>query len=312
MGTAVAPCLAQSPGHQRKESAMKSDTTQRSPAGSVPGTNGLPKLLLRAADGALAEVYLHGAHVTSWLPAGAADERLFLSATSRFADGEPIRGGVPVCFPQFADQGPLPMHGFVRTSAWSLLAVRQRADGVAEAVLRFRDTPATRALWPHAFTADLTVSVSGRTLVLALEVTNDGDAPLAFTGALHTYLRVANAPGTFVRGLEGAHYRDKVAKLDDVVEKSARLAVDRPLDRVYRTAPPVIGVEEPGRTTKISATGFADTVVWNPGPAKSPEPSDLEPDGYLRMLCVEAAAASTPVEVAPGATWRGTQMLVAA
>ena len=38
---------------------------------------------------------------------------------------------------------------------------------------------------------------------------------------------------------------------------------------------------------------------------------DLEPGGFARMLCVEAAAASAPVRLAPGATWRGAQELTA-
>ncbi len=278
---------------------------------TLVGHGGLPKIALAAADGARAEVYLHGAHVASWIPAGSRDDRLFLSATSHFAEGNPIRGGVPVCFPQFANLGPLPMHGFVRTTAWEPIVVQNLADGAAQARLRFRDTVATRAAWPHPFTLELTVTVSGRTLALGLAVTNDGTAPLAFTAALHTYLRVADARRTVVEGLAGAHYRDKVLQHDDDIQAAPQLPVDRPLDRVYRAAPPVIAVVEPERTTNVTATGFADTVIWNPGPAQNPAPSDLEPDGYLRMLCVEAAAASAPVHVAPGATWHGTQTLTA-
>ena len=70
----------------------------------VPGLGGLPRIELAAADGPRAEIYLHGAHVTSWFPAGATDDRLFVSTKAIFADDAPIRGGVPICFPQFADQ----------------------------------------------------------------------------------------------------------------------------------------------------------------------------------------------------------------
>jgi D-hexose-6-phosphate mutarotase len=37
----------------------------------------------------------------------------------------------------------------------------------------------------------------------------------------------------------------------------------------------------------------------------------MEADGYLQFVCVEAAAAGYPVRLAPGATWRGVQLLVA-
>ena len=59
-----------------------------------------------------------------------------------------------MCFPQFADQGALPMHGFVRTTAWSLVRAGRPATGAAQATLRIAATPAMRALWPHAFTLD--------------------------------------------------------------------------------------------------------------------------------------------------------------
>ncbi|HEX6371728.1 MAG TPA: hypothetical protein VF006_22595, partial [Longimicrobium sp.] len=61
----------------------------------------LPKLRLSHASGATAEVYLHGAHVASWVPAGGT-EALFVSRAATFAPGKAIRGGVPVIFPQFA------------------------------------------------------------------------------------------------------------------------------------------------------------------------------------------------------------------
>ena len=285
--------------------------TTTSAASTLAGIGGMPKLVLVAADGARADVYLHGAHVTSWIPAGTGDDRLFLSATSRWGEGEAIRGGVPVCFPQFADQGALAPHGFVRTTAWTLVRAERQATGAAQATLRISATPAMRALWPHAFTLALTVTVGGNTLALELAATNEGDTPFEFTGALHTYLRVADVRQTFVRGLEGVHYRDKVLRLDDDVESAPRLAVDRHLDRVYRAVPAVVAVEEPARTTEVRATGFRDTVVWNPGPERGATMDDLEPGGYARMLCVEAAVASAPAIVAPGATWRGMQALAA-
>lgn len=277
----------------------------------VPGNGGLPKVAIVAADGARAEIYLHGAHVTSWRPAGADGDRLFVSATTPFATGVPIRGGVPVCFPQFADTGPLPMHGLVRTATWRLLRAGRLADGRAQALLRIEDSEATRALWPHAFALDYEVTAGGDTLDVALQVANPGPVPFAFTGALHTYLRVADIRAVRVRGLEGAHYRDKVLAKDDVVERGAELAIDRFVDRVYHTAPDRIDVLAPDHTFAIRATGFPDTVVWNPDAKKGATIPDLEPDGYRRMLCVEAAAARAPVVVTPGNPWRGTQTLVA-
>ena len=86
--------------------------------------HGLDALELIAPDGARAVVALHGAHVLSWTPAGA-PEQLYLSPKSEFTAGQAIRGGVPVCFPQFAARGPLPKHGFARTRPWQLVSAEQ-------------------------------------------------------------------------------------------------------------------------------------------------------------------------------------------
>ncbi|MFO1396219.1 MAG: D-hexose-6-phosphate mutarotase [Burkholderiales bacterium] len=282
-----------------------------SPAPLVPspGLGGLPRIGLVAADGARAEIYLHGAHVTSWFPAGAGEDRLFVSEKAIFTDDAAIRGGVPICFPQFADQGALPMHGFVRALPWQLVQAGELPDGRAQAHLRCAATGATRASWPHAFVLDYTVTVGGATLSLVLDVHNPDTIDFAFTAALHTYLRVRDLRATRVRGLAGAHYRDKVLGVDDAVEAAQELPIDRFVDRVYRAAPADLVMLEPGRRLDIRTAGFCDTVVWNPDAPKSASIADMEAGGYLRFLCIEAAVAHAPVTVAAGATWHGAQTL---
>jgi glucose-6-phosphate 1-epimerase len=277
----------------------------------VPGTGGLPKLVLVAAGGARAEIYLHGAHVTSWHPAGDGDERLFLSRRSRFGPGAAIRGGIPVSFPQFADQGPLPHHGFARDLEWRPVLAYRSPSGAAHAVLRLVDTGATRALWPHPFIAELAVTIHARALEVALAIENTGPAAFEFTVALHTYLRVLDIGDVRVTGLQGARYRDKVRGADDCLETAAALAVPGEIDRVYHAAPDALAVREPGRVTSVRATGFPDTVVWNPGPVRARDMDDMEPGGETRMVCVEAAASRAPLVLPSGAQWRGTQTLTA-
>ncbi len=66
---------------------------------------------------------------------------------------------------------------------------------------------------------------------------------------------------------------------------------------------------EPMRAMSVRATGFPDTVVWNPGELAGAALNDLDPGGYARMLCVEAAAVRTPVKLGPGERWQGSQSL---
>ena len=61
----------------------------------IAGNGGLAKVQV-TAPAAAGEIYLHGAHVTSWKPAGK-EEVFFVSPNSIWQDGQAIRGGVPIC-----------------------------------------------------------------------------------------------------------------------------------------------------------------------------------------------------------------------
>jgi len=269
-----------------------------------------PIVTLRADDGAVAEIHRHGAHVTSWRPAGDGEERLYLSGRSGFGDTAAIRGGVPVVFPQFALDGPLPRHGFARTMAWSLGCIAREADGAADAEFVLRDSAETRAVWDATFKAVLAVTVIARQLAITLRVENTGDSAFRFTAALHTYLRVRDAADAEIIGLRGAPYRvsgDRALVTDD----ADRLRVHEYVDRVYVGAPPRLELREPDRTMIIEAEGFPDAVVWNPGAERAASIDDLDPGGERQFVCIEAAVVQTPVTLGAGRRWAGTQTLTA-
>jgi D-hexose-6-phosphate mutarotase len=65
------------------------------------GEGDLPKICCASTDGKHSvEVYLFGATLTSWK----CDykERIFLSQNALFNGVKAIRGGIPICFPQFS------------------------------------------------------------------------------------------------------------------------------------------------------------------------------------------------------------------
>lgn len=268
-------------------------------------------VVIRAADGATAEVHHDGAHVTSWRPAPDGDERLFLSTRSVLREGAAIRGGIPVIFPQFAAEGPLPRHGFARTMRWTLDSAEERAgEGIARFTLS--DSDATRAVWPAAFRASIIVRVAGSRLSVALRVQNPGDATIRFTAALHSYLRVKDVTRTAIEGLHGCRYRESSAPGVFQVDDSQQLHPSGELDRVYVEVERPLLVREPSRTLAVSATGFRDVVVWNPGAAKAAAMADMEPGGERHMLCLEAAAVQVPIALAAGEVWEGVQHFDAA
>jgi glucose-6-phosphate 1-epimerase len=267
-----------------------------------------PVLALHAEDGATATIHRHGAHVTSWCPA-AGDERLYLSARSGFEGNAAIRGGIPIIFPQFATEGPLPRHGFARTSTWSLGGVSRGAAGEAQMDLVLRDSPATHAIWDAAFRAIVSVAIFSRQMAVSLIVENVGDAPFSFTAALHTYFRVRDVADAVIVGLRGTRYRGEDRQL--VVDDAERLRVDGFLDRVYVGAPSRLELHEGGRRMLIDAEGFPDAVVWNPGSERAAALTDLDPGGERQFVCIEAAAVQEPITIGPGRRWSGTQTLTA-
>lgn len=258
-------------------------------------------IALQSTDGARVSIHRHGAHVTSWLTPND-DERLFLSPRAEFAPGKAIRGGVPIIFPQFDREGSLPRHGFARTSEWDVIDV---ADG--EARLRLHITDEMRAVWPHEYVAEYHVRVGDDELELMLDVTNNGDTPITFTCALHTYLRLNDVREVRVDGLGGLRVADKIAGATRV-EDADVITITGETDRIYFDALGSVVVAEPGRSMWIKQTGFTDVVVWNPWTSAA-KLADMEPDGYLNMLCVESASIGKPIALKPREQWRGTQLL---
>ncbi len=274
-----------------------------------PGNGKLPKLDLITTDGARAEIYLHGGHVTAWtLPVNGASggERLYLSPKADFLPAAAIRGGTPVIFPQFAGLGPLPKHGFARSRAWALTA----ADS-SSATLRLTEDDSTLALWPHPFELDYTVRVAGRGLTFTLNIRNPGPGAFTFCVALHTYLRVDDLRTVSVHGLQGLRFSDSANGDTISIQNDELLRFPGEIDRIYFNASAPVTLSAGEQITKLEQTGFTDVVTWNPGPEKCAALKDMPPDGYLNFVCIEAALIETPVTLAAGESWVGTQKLTA-
>ncbi len=261
------------------------------------GEGGLPVVRVATAV-ATGEVYLHGAHVTAWTPAGS-DPVIWMSGESRFTPGEAIRGGIPICFPWFgAGREPglaPPPHGFARLAGWRLLGAEER-DGEVTVTLRLTDADTAgvkaAAAWPHPFTATYAVTF-GRELTVALTVENTGDAEISFEEALHTYLAVADVRTTAVQGLDGATYLDKAPGAGpDHVTQEGDVTFTEETDRVYASSGTVVVVDGgSGRRIGIAKEGSANTVVWNPWVDKAAAMPDFGDDEWPAMVCVETANA---------------------
>ena len=271
----------------------------------VVGNGGLAvvRVTLPAAS---AEIYLHGAHVTSWWPAGPTfktEEVIFLSSRSKFEAGKAIRGGVPICFPWFrakADDAKAPQHGFARTSEWTLESVERVGNSVVVS-LSLESSEATRALWRHEFRAVYRVTV-GAELKLELAVTNTGDEDFVFEEALHTYHRVGDVVRVSVAGLDGVDYLDNRDGNRAKVQ-SGDVVLTGAMDNAYLATETALEIDDPvlGRRVEIEKAGSVTTVVWNPWDEAAKAMADLGDGEWREFICVEASnILGGAVTLAPG------------
>jgi glucose-6-phosphate 1-epimerase len=270
-------------------------------ASVLEGNGGLPKVRITSAQ-ATGEMYLHGAHVTSWKPAGA-DEVLFVSSQSRWEDGLAIRGGVPVCFPWFgakADDPKAPAHGFVRTKAWQLESVTQAGGAVAVSMFTENDD-STKRWWPADFRLVHRASF-GSELSLELLVTNTGATSLRFEEALHAYHRIGNIERARLHGLDGIHYLDKTDRNQEKTQQGD-IVITSETDRIYLNTQGAVELEDPvlRLRTRVTKQNSRTTVVWNPWTQKARALSDLGDGEWMQMICIESSnVADFAVVLKPG------------
>jgi glucose-6-phosphate 1-epimerase len=270
------------------------------------GPGGLDRLVV-ATSACSAELFLHGAHLCRWQPAGHPHPVLWMSQASRFEPGAPIRGGVPVCFPWFGPRPgdpASPPHGFARTRPWTLDGVTTGPGGETEIRLSLRADAATRAILPLEFSAVFTLRL-GATLGMALTVTNTGTEPFRFDEALHSYFTVGDVRQVRVEGLHGATYLDKADGARRKTQSDVAVTVSAETDRLYLDTEAAVTVIDPvlGRRIVVEKTGSLSSVVWNPWIAKSRAMPDFGDDEWPGLICIETVnAADNAVTLVEGAT----------
>ena len=253
------------------------------------GNHGLPRVQIAGAR-AEGEMYLHGAHVTSWKPAGN-DEVLFLSSKSRWQEGQAIRGGIPICFPWFrgkADDPKAPAHGFVRTRSWQLASIVEDERGVCVS-MSIESDEQTRRWWPAEFRLVHRV-VFGTELILELVCTNKGKTNLRFEEALHTYNRVADVANVRLQGLDTVHFLDNTDSNSEKIQHGD-LKIASATDNAFLDTQNYVDLIDPGlrRHIRLEKANSLTTVVWNPWREGAARLTDLGDGEWTQFLCVEAS-----------------------
>ncbi|ESW10792.1 hypothetical protein PHAVU_009G238300 [Phaseolus vulgaris] len=277
------------------------------------GVNGHDKVLLRESRGSSAEVYLYGAHVTSWKN-DHGEELLFLSSKAVFKPPKAIRGGIPICFPQFGGLGTLDQHGFARNRLWTIdddpppFPTNTLSKAFVDLILKPSEEDSKN--WPHCFEYRLRIALGpGGDLMLTSRIrnTNTEGKPFSFTFAYHTYFSVSDTSEVRVEGLETLDYLDNLQNKERFTEQGDALTFESEVDKIYLSTPTKIAIidHEKKRTFVVRKDGLPDAVVWNPWDKKAKAMADFGDDEYKHMLCVEAAAIEKPITLKPGEEWKG-------
>jgi D-hexose-6-phosphate mutarotase len=271
-------------------SAAKSDTAMSSPLHGrvtfLDGRGDLPMIEITTPK-STAEIYFHGAHVTHFQKQGE-PPLLFLSQCSNFADGQPIRGGIPIIFPWFGRPADKPgQHGFARIKDWELREFTSPADGSVTVRFRLRDCSDAAGCVPCS--VDYAVTVSD-VLSAELIVTNKSAQEFAFENCLHTYFSVADINAVKVVGLKGVDYLDQPGGFTRHTEVEDAIRIASEVDRVYLDTPHTVEIRDESlrRVIRVEKEGSASTVVWNPWVAKAKAIQDFGDEEYTGMICVES------------------------
>ncbi|CAM0953712.1 unnamed protein product [Alopecurus aequalis] len=274
--------------------------------------SGAGVVLLRSPRGATARVSLHGGQVVSWRN-DRGEELLFTSTKAILKPPKAMRGGIPICFPQFGNCGTLERHGFARNRMWALDEEHQPLNhsdngNRASVDLILKPSEDDIKCWPHCFEFRLRISLSkDGDLSLVSRIRNVNGKPFSFSFAYHTYLSVSDISEVRIEGLETLDYLDNLSQRERHTEQGDAITFESEVDRVYVSSPNVIAVldHEKKRTFVIRKEGLPDTVVWNPWEKKSKMMVDFGDEEYKETLCVDAAAAERQITLKPGEEWTG-------
>lgn len=277
----------------------------------------LPCWQLRCGD-ATVVVSSYGAHVLQYICAETRQQtpQLWLSPKAVWQGQQPIRGGVPICWPWFGKINPLlleslstdarsaltlPNHGLVRTRQWQKTAEHLNKDVVSiEFSIEVTDIP-----WhPHPVTLRYLVQLSQQ-----LTLTLSCDQPIAQQAALHSYFTVADSQQTTVSPLP-ANFYDKVSDSQDQSDTDV-LQFQGEIDRVYPDTAASLILTEHHRSLAILQQGHDASVLWNPAADKAAASADIPADSWSTFVCVESArltTAAAPLQltqiIKPPREWR--------
>ncbi len=228
-------------------------------------------------------ISLFGGHITHWQPHGQSPV-LWLSDTSDDSGTKAIRGGIPVCWPWFAEHPEHGRHGLVRTALWELTDTKEESDITVVTLSCTINAPTD---WRYPTKIEQTIIV-GRTLDQTFKVHNTSAYSVKFAYALHNYLAVSHIDTIDVTGLQNVPFENKITQSNSEGEPEQPNFAG-PIDRIYRTQNKIQLFDHTlNRYITLEQRTGNECVVWNPGVTAN-KMDDIHKDGEKQFICLEAA-----------------------
>lgn len=228
------------------------------------------------------KISLFGGNVVSYRPKSQKYDVFWLGDKNKFDNAQAIRGGIPVCWPRFAEEklnDSLPRHGFARLSTWTLERVVENDEKIEAVLLLVPDEK-----YGVDIAAQLTVKITDK-LECELMTTNYGEEEFNFSEALHAYFNVGDRDKIKIKGLKGHNYK---SSLDgNIYSLEEDLQIRGEFDGAFINHLNKVEIEDEvwKRVITLEKGGSKSTIVWNP----NKDLAEMSEGQYKNFVCVEPA-----------------------
>ena len=213
-------------------------------------------------------------------------ELLFLSSTSKYGEGESIRGGVPIIAPWFGELlGVNPSHGWARRSLWDV-----QVDG----------TDISAAMQHEGLSLKVNVTATNDGIAQTLELENISEQSHVVQLAFHPYFKVSDVEHIEIQGFDGIDLLNRATATTE--KQTGPITFSGEFDRIA-LGTPLAKIVDRERIITVRGEGYDSTVVWNPGEKLASSMADIGPGEWRDFVCVEPALLGDDqqgVSVAPG------------
>ena len=228
------------------------------------------------------KISLWGGNIVSYRPKTEKYDVFWVGDLNKFDNVQAIRGGIPVCWPRFAEEklnDNLPRHGFARLSNWKLEKVDVDSRKIEVVLSLLPD-----AKYNFDVVANLWVKITDK-LECKLETINNGDEEFKFSEALHAYFNVGNRDDVIIKGLGGHQYRSSLDGKMYILDNDLRIKGE--FDAAFLNHTGEVEIIDPilGRKVIVNKEGSKSMVVWNP----NKDLAEMSKGQYKNFVCVEPA-----------------------